>query len=458
MGENGKVIWRKINTDGFGDSSNVSTRGMVTFGDYLYVGVLNLKPLGKIAETFASSEFIHRDRKVLSRKEWDKILQKDVLSKGCEIWRWNGEEWECVVGDKGLLKRGFGNSHNWEASILIPFKNRLYAGTLNMQQGCEIWRTEDGMEWEQVMGKSAEISNGFGDPTNRAAWSAEIFRIGNKEYLYIGTVNWWKGCEVWRTEDGEHWEAVAGNVSKTPNGFKRFSGKNNVFAWSMVEFNRWLYVGTAGLKWHVFPRFALKMIFRYLPISKGCQVWRTFDGITWEPVVAGFGIRTEMPNGFGDKDNWGVRRMKVFKEKLFVGTATNVFECYKACEIWCYDGYKWEKLVGGGGKSGYDDGFNDPYNKYAWGMEIYKEKRKEKLYVAVSNPEAPSRKGSEIWVSENGTTWKQEVGDEAYENGIGPPDGFGDRSNRVRSMGVFNGKLYAGTYNLRTGCQVWERV
>lgn len=443
--------WEQINEDGFGDATNISARGMAVFKNHLYVGVFNLKIEG-VGKSFVSSEILHDGQKLIPRKKWCNILE-GLISKGCEIWRWDGKEWECIVGDKGYLKRGFGNKHNWEASFLIPFKDKIYAGILNIREGCEIWRSSDGIEWEQVVGKNAEIKNGFNNPFNKAAWTAEIF----KDYLYVGTINWMEGCEIWRTKDGKNWEQVVGRKSKTPNGFKRIGGKNNVFAWSMREYKGNLYVGTAHLKWHVFPRFFFKILFRPLPISKGCQIWKTEDGKNWKPVVAGFGIRTEMPNGFGDRDNWGARRMKIMNGNLYVGTATNVFECYKACEIWRYDGKKWEKLVGENGKSKYGDGFDDVYNKYAWGMEVYRGYEKERIYVGVGNPEIPARKGSEIWYSENGIEWFQEIGDEAYEEGFGLPDGFGDRSNRIRCMQEFNDELYAGTYNLRTGCEIWRR-
>ena len=82
---------------------------MAVFKNHLYVGVFNLK-IGAVGKSFVSSEILHDGQKLIPRKKWCNILE-GLISKGCEIWKWDGKEWECIVGDKGYLKRGFGNKH-----------------------------------------------------------------------------------------------------------------------------------------------------------------------------------------------------------------------------------------------------------------------------------------------------------------------------------------------------------
>ncbi|MBN2407902.1 MAG: T9SS type A sorting domain-containing protein [Elusimicrobia bacterium] len=125
---------------------------------------------------------------------------------------------------------GFGDTNN-DQVILSPqsFGDQLYAGTMNDDTGCEIWRTEDGETWEQVN------EDGFGDPNN---WEITSFCIPGDGYIYAATSNSSTGGEIWRSEDGETWEKVEG----TEGGFG--DAHNTSVYLSMGTYNDHMYAGT----------------------------------------------------------------------------------------------------------------------------------------------------------------------------------------------------------------------
>ena len=468
-----KVKWRQVNEDGFGDPLNVSTRGIAVFDGYLYVGIMN----GWNLQLTAQEKYLDKKEKNSKRynKNWRGFSLRSIYSKGCKIYSTDGTEksdgtlkWEPVVGEDAEgknAKAGFGDENNWDASVLIPFNGYLYAGTFNPLKGCEIYRTKNGEDWEPVVGGGSEYIdrvgrknfNGFGNANNKAAWTAIKFN----DELYFGTMNWVDGCEIYKTKNGTDWEAVVGGDSSTHPGFPRIFGRN-VYPWSMKEYKNkeenknYLYLGTCSvakpkpfllgflIELGLTPVQDLLVTPKPEVLSRGFQIWKSEDGKKWIPVVGRLGLLTEMPNGFGDPDNWGARRMEVFKgesdeESLFVGTAVNIFEEEKGCEVWRrYSNKKWKKVFG-------KENYRDPSLKYLWSMR--KLPKDNELFVGLANPSFLEKRACQIWKTNDGKKWmKEETGDLE-----------GDWGNRPRSMDVFQDKLYIGTYNFRTGCEVWKR-
>jgi len=97
----------------------------------------------------------------------------------------------------------------------------------------------------------------------------------------------------------------------------------------------------------------------------GAQLWEK-NGSSWARVL-------NTPNWSADP---AIPRMKVFKNKLYIGT-TNLTV---GCGLWRYDGSTWTNtltdLTGGGGR-----GFGDKYNLSVTAMEEYN----NDLYVATTN-------------------------------------------------------------------------
>jgi len=176
------TTWEQCSAGGFGDSANNVPFSMAAFGNYLYVGVNNVN--------------------------------------GCEVWRTaDGPTWEAVVGGGAAVGNGFGYPLNLhDVTSMAVFGSYLYVGTDHNASGCTIWRTSNGTDWVSVVGDDAAVARGFGDPDNRSA-SSMVVRGSD---LYVGTsrsAGDTEGCEVWRTENGTDWEQIVGGASTIGNGF-----------------------------------------------------------------------------------------------------------------------------------------------------------------------------------------------------------------------------------------------
>jgi hypothetical protein len=101
----------------------------------------------------------------------------------------------------------------------VVFNGYLYAGTVNFDEGGQIWRSSDGTEWTQM---------NFGDANNKAVYPRGVF----DDYLYVGTFNSVTGGEIWRSSDGTVWAQVSEDG---------FGDSNNVITYAEVVFNDCLY-------------------------------------------------------------------------------------------------------------------------------------------------------------------------------------------------------------------------
>ena len=370
----------------------------------------------------------------------------------CEEFFFCGR-WEQVVGDATGGGNGFGDANNGEAWSMAVFRDDLYVGTYNDDDGCEAWRSSDGTTWQPVVGAGADVASGFSDADNWGTFSMTAFG----GYLYLGTNNESAGCEVWRSSDGTAWEPVVGDPpALIGNGF---DDPDNTHAFSMAVFAGDLYAGTYketsdccevwrssdGIIWSQvntdgfgdadnLGAVSTALFGGYLYAGtmnpNGCEVWRSSDGTTWEPVVGDTGV---VGNGFDDPNNWAVASMAVLGSYLYVGT----WNAMDACEVWrSSDGTTWEPVVGGG--AAVDNGFGDAYSAHAFSTAVFG----SDLYVGTSN----WSDGCEVWRSSDGTTWNQIN-----------TDGFGDAyNNGALSMAVFWNSLYVGTGNNTDGCEVWR--
>jgi dienelactone hydrolase len=432
---------------------------------------------------------------------------KNITGKGCELWYYNGLKWKQSVGSdrNARIESGFNNTNNIELSTLIsyqPSENKipyLYAGTWNPKEGCELWRTSSinsGL-WEPIVYNKGigKNSSGFGNPNNTAIYSAAVF----DGWLYFGTMNWWNGCEIWRT-NGTILEKVIGyddSISNLSNGFgvdeKGFA--QNIYAWEMKVYNDsrgdQLYVGTFNIA--------------------GCELWRTKNAVNWDCIVGkngllDRGLKNKIFSNSFSPHNYGIRRMEVFNNMLYIGTASTppieieYFEKYmskilinrskkvdlfigKGCEIWRYNGSNLTKIIGGDGEKSTSSGFGDKSNAYIWSLCEYD----GYLFAGTMNPglyllnittkyshnskpnstytlqtmkseSTDDSAGCEIWYTGNGDNWYQIVGDEIYKNNSKwPRNGFGNEKNiGARSLIEYNNSLYVGVMNGIDGCEVWK--
>jgi len=452
-------IWQQINQDGFGSKLNVGPRGVEIFNNSLISGTANYK----ISEWGMSFDDPLRFRdfiNILYKGNDDSY--KDMTSNGLEIFAYNNTSVNQLIGENGILPSGFGDPNNSEVGVIIEFKGYLYAGIRNSKEGCQVWRTKNIDEtWEQV------VTNGFGNKDNTWAMEAEIFN----DYLYMGTMNW-NGCELFRTQDGITWESVIGGESNTKAGF----GQTDIYVWSMEVYNNHLYLGT-----------------------QYGTIWRSADGIIWEPVVA-YNNRLASklkgayyPEGFKKifYRTGGIRNMLVYNDELYIFTAGGYAVDFKlsnfgkifsyrtdslwsrllfrsaiqGAEIWKFNSTmdKWMRVIGKKGTDISNRGFGDSENTYFWCVEIYN----NSLYVGTMhvNPfsltigregilhwditfDCPKGHG-ELWKF-NGDVWEKIVGEESSCE-------FNDGYNfGIREIKSYKNSLYLYTFNVKTGCELWE--
>ena len=233
----------------------------------------------------------------------------------------------------------FGDPNNLSVFHMTTFNGYLYAGTLNVNEGFQIWKTdaegEPPFKWKKVLSHGA-----YRGRLNQIAMTLRSFN----DYLYVGSAI--QNCsfdfdnnigpsppEVLRINPDDSWDLIVGDPRITPDGLKvplsgLGSGMGNPFSgyiWSMCVHEGWLYTATAV--WAVFLRYAgredrwpekLRGIFTPKNVEKmlqnfgGCDLWRTMDGSRWEPVTQ---------NGFDNCFNIGFRNMVSSPHGLFVGAA-----------------------------------------------------------------------------------------------------------------------------------------
>ncbi len=306
--------------------------------------------------------------------------------------------------------------------------NRLYAGTLGADAA--LWRTATGEPG------SWELFWEAGEPGS-IRWMEE-----HRGLLYlaftsaspsnpVGKVFATDGTSVWNViDDG-------------------FGSPLNEGIVSLASFNGFLYAGTSN------P-------------SEGCEVWKFAgpDGAAPELIV---------DNGGPAFVNEAFATPFVFQRRLYFGTQINPFGSitagFKAADlIRINPDDTWETVVGPGGISGFDSGFNNKLNIYIWQMEKHEGwlyastydqlsalfnviENLDQLFLAISGNlkreanfiEEAGNAGADLYKTQDGVVWVPVT-----------ITGFGDVGNYgIRSMLSQDGVLFAGTANPFDGCEVW---
>jgi hypothetical protein len=250
-----------------------------------------------------------------------------------KIWATDGDLFWPVIED------GFGNPENKGMMCLTSYNGWLYAGTRNPTFGYEIWKLAgpDGS-----FGPIQILGGGGPSPVNEAAITPCVFKnklyIGSQLNPFDNVVRGFKGADIIRIDEHDHWETVIGRGSITGynSGFGHWP---NTYIWSMVIHDGWFYVSTydqvsaffnslenldkvinAFLQKPNNPTAREANIFELLWFA-GSDLYKSPDGIHWYTVTF---------NGLGDVGNYGFRTMLSVGGYLYLGT-TNPFD---GLEIW----------------------------------------------------------------------------------------------------------------------------
>jgi ubiquinone/menaquinone biosynthesis C-methylase UbiE len=232
----------------------------------------------------------------------------------------------------------FGHSNNLTVFEMIEFNGYLYAGTMNINEGFQIWKTsaegKPPFRWKKVLSHGA-----YRGKLNQGAITFQPFR----GCLYLGTGIQEGGydrynnvgpaaVELIRIHPDDSWDIIVGEPRLTPDGFKvPLSGLGPGFGkpfagylWSMCVHEGWLYAGTydslSSIRYGKLDRWleqlsimlSRKRLEQIIDKFGGFDLWRSRDGCRWVPVTQ---------NGFGNPFNIGVRTMMSTPHGLFVGAA-----------------------------------------------------------------------------------------------------------------------------------------
>ena len=300
--KNGLLNWKKASENGFGHGRNIPTiRSICVFKNKLYVGTRSkdfariyryegdnnfnkinskkwkcinedwidskkhnphLKLAGQMTkyQTSAGKQYlyvgVYIDAIPLIYQFLEKPTLKNFLEiirliffKG-EIWRYNGDYWEKVI------QSGFGKFNSMMLCSTM-LKDSLYFGTFNIA-GAEIWKTEDGVNWNRV------IKRGFRKIFNLGAWGMQKYN----DKLIIGMQNPLYGCQVWasnsnnpNSQDDFTRISKYGMRERKFTDFLKFNKPDGIQ--ELESFKGSLYIGTAS-----WISYAMKKK------SSGCEVWR----------------------------------------------------------------------------------------------------------------------------------------------------------------------------------------
>lgn len=283
---------------------------------------------------------------------------------------------------------GFGVADNSEIYYLTVFDNHLYASTVNLVTGFEVWKTDGIADESGQYAWTRVIRNGFGDTWNQYGMTMAVFG----DHLYVGTavgigmvmkknaetgqdeVVGTRAFEIIRLDKADNAELIAGaeeasdpiEGGPTPrvpaSGMGAgFNNPFNVYAWNMNVYNNCLHVGTFDMS--VFVLGALEkdpsLLSWFLEIYgadlppelvaaiasgltpenielmmqyyAGGDLWQSCDGEEWTSVTI---------NGFENRYNYGIREVIPVQSRgkdtaLAIGTA-NPFtgKPNGGCEVW----------------------------------------------------------------------------------------------------------------------------
>lgn len=309
-----------------------------------------------------------------------------------EVWQWNGTAWTKLGGD--ALSGSFTNTHVI-VNHLTYANSTLYVG-LNSASATisgQVW-TYSG-SWSLIGGDYINDSWGF-----RGLNSVAVMTVhGDK--LYAGTgISTAGNAMVWDF-DGSTWNLVGGqgvNGSWAANTYETVT--------SMISLRGALYVGL-GIT------------------ANDAEVWR-YSGGTWTQI-GGDSLNSGWTTNFEE-----VNAMGVYNGQLAVGLGNSANDA----EVWLWNGTAWTKIGGDSLNSGWTTNFERVVSMANYNGQ---------LYAGLGS----SAGDAEVW-RWNGTSWAR-VGGDAVNSSWNAVN-----YEQVDSMIVYNGRLYAGLGTGTGDAQVWE--
>lgn len=415
------------NAPGFGNGEprpfNAYSWAMTSFGDHVYVGVMN--------------------------RINDGIHETGDISEGAEVWRYkpgnkvNSGKWEQE------LSGGFSRLSNYGIRAMAVYKNQLYAGTFNLAEGTELWRRT--MDTESRPGQWEVLATGgFGDAQNDSARA--MIEFNGK--LYIGTKNNDTGARLFKFDaDTQAVSLVAGGAAGVISTLEDVVSELAVFGDYLWVFT-W---GSEGFGAYRMDREENIEFVKYVGYNWAEWTWQ--DLRHWRQTIE----RLESDAGM-DIDNSGIMSSAVLNDKIYLGTVNLmsgaemfVLENPNAADP---NAVTWTRIGA--------NVFQSTEN-YLWRMQVFN----GQLYIGTWNPydsyeplKSMNNVGATLYRMDKDEYFCQVMGHRRLiEEGFDKPENYG-----IRSMAEHNGRLYIGTAQPfkiepgiddtaaanREGTEVWE--
>ena len=233
---------------------------------------------------------------------------------------------------------GFGDPDNLSVNEMAVLDGFVYAGTLNIRTGCQMWRCPlDDLRpeaWQKVFDQGA----GMGPP---ASIAAAMYTFDGHVYVATGLQRQGKqgidrygpvAGELLRVAADGTWQIVCGTNRLTDQGWKApISGYGPAFGlptargiWHLADHDGLLYAG--GADWRIFDTYIPPETSRLPPeevqaiqarhdaYQGGFPMWCSADGETWSEVTL---------DGFDrNPETGGARFLQSSEQGLFLGTAS----------------------------------------------------------------------------------------------------------------------------------------
>lgn len=316
--------------------------------------------------------------------------------------------------------------------------NRLYASTFGAEP--TVWRTATGEpgSWEQF----------WAEADGRGSVRAMVVHNG---LLYFGIANDITAGGSFLTEPGRILATDGSTV--WPVMEDGFGNAANGAVQSLISHNGWLWAGTAN-------------------VETGFEIWKLEGPNGQGPVRV-------VADGATDRWNHSASSPYVYQGDLYWGSMVFLGLFLKGCVLLRINqDDTWDVIVGPGGLSGYDAGFNNINNAYLWSLHehegwlyagvadftsvlqasldnlggLFASKASDGSGAFAGAKRDPAlvgpltQGGGDLWKSHDGVHWTP-----VFTNGLGDTYNWG-----VRTMQSVDGRLYLGLANPWDGFEIWR--
>jgi hypothetical protein len=312
-----------------------------------------------------------------------------------ELANVSSNSWTQVGG--GNINQSWSSTGLSSVRVMQVSGDYLYAGLGDATGSAQVWQF-DGSRWTMI-GGGQSINGSWQPNTYEAVMSMASFN----GQLYVGLGLTAEDGEVWKY-DGSTWTKIGGDGLNSSWGPR--TGHYEEVS-SMVSDDDYLYVGLGRN-------------------STNGEVWR-YDGTIWQKIGGG------SINGGWLNDIENIYSLSFYNGNLVAGLGRSVGDG----EIWMWNGSTWTK-IGGDGVSG------------SWGVSTYRSVESminydDMLYVGMGQVSGDAT----LW-SYDGSTWTKIGGDgvnDSWAGGI---------YERVKTLAVYNGAIYAGLGSTGSKGEVWQ--